>query len=519
MQATSQQDAIAFLMTPSTHGGAPIERIDTHSAIVLLAGTRAMKVKRDVRFDYLDFSTLERRRKACEAEVRINRRTAPGIYRGVGCVTREADGALAINGAGTPVEWFVDMVRFDQEALLDRHAGRRALDLALMRPLGLAIARFHLSAEARSDHGGEAGMRWVVDGNAEGFADQGRGILDPAIAADVTARCREALDRHAALLDARRADGLVRQCHGDLHLRNIVLLDGRPALFDAIEFNDEIACVDVLYDLSFLLMDLWRRELPRHANQVFNSYLAETGDLAGLPLLPFFLACRAAVRAKTSATAARVQPDAARRVELETLARSYLTMARDLLRPTPPQLVAIGGFSGSGKSTLALSLAPSVGPVPGAIVIRSDEVRKLLCGVAPVERLDAGGYSSDVTARVYRTLAERADAALRGGHTVIVDAVFARPADRHAIEAVASAAGVPFTGLWLDAPEAVLAARTSHRHLDASDADARIVRQQVQGGTGALGWRRIDAASGPDAVLAEVTNLLTNFSAAASATP
>jgi aminoglycoside phosphotransferase family enzyme/predicted kinase len=503
MKSPSQQDVIAFLTTPAAHGGVPVERIDTHSAMVLLAGTRAMKLKRAVRFDYLDFSTLELRRKACEAELRINRRTAPAIYRGVGCVTLEADGRLAIDGDGVAVEWFVDMVRFDQEALLDRHAARGALDLALMRPLGSAIARFHLAAEARSDHGGEAGMRWVVDGNAEGLAEQGRGMLDPAIAADVTAGCRRELDRHGRLLDARRANGLVRQCHGDLHLRNIVLLDGQPTLFDAIEFNDEIACVDVLYDLAFLLMDLWRRGLPRHANHVFNGYLAETGDLAGLPLLPFFLACRAAVRAKTSATAARVERDAARRGELETLARTYLAMARDLLQPPAPRLVAIGGFSGSGKSTLALSLAPSTGPAPGALVIRSDEVRKALCGVAPLDRLDAGGYSEEMTARVYRTMAERARTALRAKHAVIVDAVFARPADRQAIEAVAASADVPFIGLWLDAPEPVLAARTTARRADASDADARIVHRQLAVGPGALDWRRLDASRGAGAVLAD----------------
>ena len=183
------------------------------------------------------------------------------------------------------------------------------------------------------------------------------------------------------MLERRRESGFVRQCHGDLHLRNIVLLDGRPTLFDGVEFNDEIACTDVLYDLAFLLMDLWRRRLPRHANTVWNRYLVETADFDGVSLLPLFLSCRAAVRAKTSATAAQLQHDVQRRNELEGMAREYLAMAERLLHPPHPCLVAVGGFSGSGKSTLALSLAPSVGAVPGAVVLRSDETRKRLCGV------------------------------------------------------------------------------------------------------------------------------------------
>ena len=215
--------------------------------------------------------------------------------------------------------------------------------------------------------------------------------------------------RHArALLDERRASGLVRHCHGDLHLRNIVLLEGRPTLFDGVEFNDKIACTDVLYDLAFLLMDLWRRGLSRHANAVWNRYLGDAGDLSGLSLVPLFLSCRAAVRAKTSATAARLQPDVRRHNELQALAREYLAMADRLLHPPGPCLIAIGGFSGTGKSTLALGLAPSVGAVPGAVVIRSDVIRKRLSGVSPLDRLGPEGYSSEMSERVYATVAERA---------------------------------------------------------------------------------------------------------------
>ncbi len=398
------------------------------------------------------------------------------------------------------------MNRFPQEALFDRLASVGALGVELMPPLASAIADFHRSAEHRPDHGGKAGMSWVIDGNAAGFAEFGRACLDPSAAYRVTDDSRRELERHAELLERRRQSGFVRQCHGDLHLRNIVLLDGTPTLFDGVEFNDEISCTDVLYDLAFLLMDLWRRRLPRHANTVWNRYLVETADLDGLSLLPLFLSCRAAVRAKTSATAAQLQHDAQRRSELEGTAREYLAMAEQLLHPPQPCLVAVGGFSGSGKSTLALGLAPSVGAVPGAVVLRSDETRKRLCGVPLLQRLGPEGYSPHVSERVYATVAEQAALVLRAGHSVVVDAVYARAADRRVIEQVAEAASVPFIGLWLDAPESVLIDRTAQRRSDASDADANVVRMQRAQDIGDIRWPRLDASVPAAAVLATATD-------------
>lgn len=508
MITEDQAEVIGFLASPETHGGASIERIDTHTAIVFLVGQRAYKLKRAVLFDYLDFSTSERRRALCDAEVRLNRRTAPSLYRGVVAITRESDGSLALGGAGTPVDWVVEMNRFDQEALFDRLAATGRLGVELMPPLATAIAQFHAGAERRLDHGGKAGMDWVIEGNAAGFAEYGKGCLDTFVCYRVTDDACGEIERRGALLDARRDAGFVRQCHGDLHLRNIVLLDGWPTLFDGVEFNDEIACTDVLYDLSFLLMDLWRRRLPRHANAVWNRYLAETADLEGLSLLSLFLSCRAAVRAKTSATAASFQQDVRRRGELQDLAREYLAMAHGLLHPPRPCLVAIGGLSGSGKSTLALGLAPSVGAVPGAVVFRSDEVRKRLCRVPLLERLGPEGYSSKVSEQVYATLAERARLAVVGGHSAIVDAVYARPADRQAIEQVATDASVPFVGLWLDASESILISRTTERRHDPSDADADVIRLQRAQDTGVISWHRVDAAIPAELVLQSATTYL-----------
>jgi aminoglycoside phosphotransferase family enzyme/predicted kinase len=508
MMTEDQSPVIDFLAAPSTHGGATVDRIDTHASIVFLAGDRAYKLKRAVRFDYLDFSTSERRRTLCEAEVRLNRRTAPTLYRQVLAITQQGDGSFALSGSGKPVDWLVEMNRFPQEALLDRLASTGALGMNLMPPLAAAVAGLHQSAEHRSDHGGRAGMSWVIDGNAAGFAEFGTACLDPAAASRVTDSARRELERHADTLERRRESGSVRQCHGDLHLRNIVLLDGRPTLFDGIEFNDEISCTDVLYDVAFLLMDLWRRQLPRHGNIIWNQYLAETADFDGISLLPLFLSCRAAVRAKTSATAAQLTDNGRRRHAIEGTAREYLAMAEQLLHPPAPCLVAVGGFSGSGKSTLALGLAPALGAVPGAVVLRSDEIRKRLCGVPLLQRLGPEGYSAQVSQRVYSDLAAHASLVLRAGHSVIVDAVHERAADRRAIEQIAEAASVPFVGLWLEAPEPVLVERTVHRRDDASDATPAVVRTQLSRDSGDIGWSRLDASLPVTSVLLSATGVV-----------
>jgi uncharacterized protein len=337
-----------------------------------------------------------------------------------------------------------------------------------------------------------AGMRWVVDGNAAGFSEFGAGFLDPATAERVIGETRTALVHSASLLELRRETGFVRHCHGDLHLRNIVLCDGSPTIFDGVEFNDEIACVDVLYDLAFLLMDLWRRGMPTHANTVWNGYLAKAGDLAGIGLMRPFLSCRAAIRAKTNVTALRVQAEPARAGELERAAREYLAMAERLLHPPPPCLVAIGGLSGSGKSTVARAIAPFLGAVPGAIVLRSDEIRKQMSGVPMPTRLDCAAYRSEVTSKVYEALMERAGLTLRGGFAAVVDATFLRANDREAIEAVARAAAVPFVGLWLTAPTQMMLERLQARESDASDADAEVLRSQRAQDIGAIAWRRLD---------------------------
>jgi aminoglycoside phosphotransferase family enzyme/predicted kinase len=510
-----QREVIEFLADPATHGGDAVKRIDTHASIVFLAGQRAWKLKRAVRYDYLDYSSADRRRVMCEAEVRINRRTAPMLYRGVVPVTRGADAHLELGGSGTAVDWVVEMARFDEAHLLDGMAARHELSIPLATAIGTAIAAFHASAEVRTDRGGAAGIALVIDGNEQALAGGGAGAVDPDTWRALIRDTRARLDADATLLDVRRAGGRVRQCHGDLHLRNIVMIGSSPTLFDAVEFNDDFAVVDVLYDLAFLLMDLVRRKLPLHANAVWNAYMAAAADEEGVSLMPLFLSCRAAIRAKTSASAATLAATPAERARLEGVAREYAALARTLLRPSAPCVIAIGGLSGSGKSTLAAALAGHLGAPPGALVIRSDVIRKRLAGVDPTVRLDAARYASDMTARVYRELIERTVAAARAGTVAVADATFLEPEQRRAIEQAAHDARAPFVGIWLDAPEACLVDRVSKRRGDASDADVSVVRHQIGRSPGAINWARLDTSGGADAVTGEALAIVRRLAAEA----
>ena len=509
----AQDEVVAFLASPAAHGGeARIERIDTHISRIFLAGERALKLKRAVRFPegapILDFTTVEARRAACEAEVAVNRRTAPALYLGTAPVLRDAAGALRLGRPGAAVEdardWVVVMCRFDQEALLDAMARRGALDAAVLDDLADAVARFHEDAERTPDYGGAGAMGAVVSGTTGDLRRFAPAILEAAAVDALAAALDEALAANGALLDARRAAGFVRHCHGDLHLRNICLLDGKPTPFDAIEFNPAIANIDVLYDLAFLLMDLAHRGMEAAANAVLNRYLAHEGDYGGLAALPLFLALRAAIRAQIAATRAEEGGDG----EAAEEARAYLALAQRFLALAPPVLVAVGGLSGSGKSLIARALAPALGRAPGAVVLRSDVIRKRLMGAAPEARLGADAYADEVTGRVYREIAERAGAVLASGFSAVADAVHARAAERRAIEDVAAAHGAPFHGLWLDAPEAVRIERVSGRGRDASDADAGIARRQSSFALGDIGWSRIDASAPPDDVAASCRRAL-----------
>jgi uncharacterized protein len=493
--AKAQEDVLAFLADPATYGGGleKVRRIDTHAASVFLAGDRALKIKRAVRFRFLDFSTREKRQRACAAEIEVNRRLAPELYRGVVAITRETDGRLAIGGNGEPVEWAVDMARFDENRTLDHLANEIDDDLA--DALGRAVAGAHETAPVVDAEAWIKALGSYIDEHVEAFREHPN-IFPAADIAMLAEKSRAHYQRIVPLLRERGKCGLIRRIHGDLHLGNIALIDCRPVLFDAIEFSDVIASGDVLYDLAFLLMDLVERKLPQAANIVLNRYLAATRrdeDLDALAALPFFLSMRAAIRAKV--TAARMErAETAERDKIATSARSYFDFALRAIAPPPPRLIAIGGLSGTGKTRLARALAPHIAPMPGAVVVRSDIERKMLFGAGETEKLPAAAYTPEVTARVYGAIADKARHIIAAGHSAIVDAVFAAAQERDALAAAAKAAKVPLQGLFLIADLATRIARVGRRTKDASDADAVVVEAQENYQLGALTWPKIDAS-------------------------
>jgi uncharacterized protein len=501
---TGQDAAIAFLASPASYDepdSTTVERIDTHGAVVFLVGARAYKLKRAVAFSYLDFSTAAKREAACRAELVLNRRTAPELYLAVRSVRRRADGSLGFDGDGEILDWVVVMRQFDQKQLFDRLAERGALTEPMVAELSLGVAEFHRSAEVVPDRGGSAAMRAQIASDEENLLLGVPAIFERAACEALVASWREALARNGVSLDARRRDGKVRRCHGDLHLRNICLWQGKPTLFDCIEFNESIACIDVLYDLAFLLMDLRHRGLDRFANLVLNTYLDAADETDGLAALPLFLSLRAAIRAHTGVAAAGTQTDAEKSRHEIAAAQSYFAMAQALLRPDPPRLVAIGGLSGTGKSTIARALAPGLGAAPGARLLHTDAIRKRLFGVALHERLPPEAYASEVGARVYAQQRDAAAVVLRTGHSAIVDAVFARPEERAAVTATARASGASFTGLWLAAPAEVLRARVARRKGDMSDATVEILETQLDYALGTVDWRIVDASGTPEECL------------------
>ncbi|WP_244559617.1 MULTISPECIES: AAA family ATPase [unclassified Azospirillum] len=502
--ARDQARALDLLARNETHGLPPdgrVERIDTHAASVFLAGDRAYKLKRAVTFPFFDYSSLSQRLSACEAEVALNRRTAPTLYLGVGGLVADGAGGFRlvadapVGPDGGPADGVLDYVitmrRFPQEMLLDRMAAEGRLTPAIMRRLAEGIAQFHEAAEPRPMAPGAEEMTDLVETNAREMHRHGlfeRGRVEALLRQSLAV-----LGSQAELINRRRDAGYIRHCHGDLHLCNIVLLDGEPVPFDCVEFGDRIAVTDTLYDLAFLLMDLEHRRLRSLANILFNRYLELTGDLAGLSLLPLFMSVRAAIRAHLTAAALAGQADAVKAQGLRAEAQSYLELASRLLSPPAAQLVAIGGLSGTGKSTLARVLAPGIGPAPGAVILRSDVLRKKLAGCDELQPLPKEFYGPAHTDRTYAELAGQAGLVLDGRHAVICDAVYAKPEQRQTLESVARAAGAPFTGLWLVADQAIQVDRVRRRRDDASDADADIVRRQAAYDLGDMRWEVIPA--------------------------
>ena len=487
---TAQQPVVDFLAS-GAWADEPPEHIVTHLSHVFLATERVLKLKRARTLPFVDFSTLEARHHTCKREITVNAPFAAPLYRGVRAITREAEG-LAIDGDGAVVDYAVEMRRFQPEHQFDRMVDDGAVGPELTDALGDAIARMHAAvpavpvddAAARTDNVRGQVVADLADALGPGpLADRVEGWSRAAQAA---------IGEHAGLLDRRGRHGFVRRCHGDLHLSNICLWDGRPMPFDAIEFDEAMATIDVLYDFAFTLVGLGERGRFDLATRCLSRTLELTRDYSGLALMPLFLSQRAMVRALTRALKGI---DAA----------PHVAQAERLMAGPPTTgMIAIGGLSGTGKTTIARALAPE----SGAVVIRSDTVRKRLAGVGDTDKLPASAYTDAMRTAVYRRMLVDARRALRAGWPVILDATFMEPEWRAEAEAEAATAGASFAGVWLDAPVSTLGARVSTRTGDASDADADVVRAQTRAHIGPLTWPKVDARDTPDAVAAAATEAI-----------
>jgi hypothetical protein len=488
------QAATAALLRRITGAAEPIE---THISAVFVGPEAALKLKKAVSLGFLDFTSLAAREHFARREFALNAPHAPGLYRDVLPVRREADGALDLGHAkdGTPgevVDWVLRMAPVPAADFLDAVAARGELDPSLLDSLADAVAAMHGALPPISGTDAPAAMRAILEGNSR--AAHAAGLEGAALG--TLAEATEAwVRRLGPLLAARAAEGRVRRCHGDLHLGNLCLWQGRPTPFDALEFDEALATIDTGYDLAFLLMDLDHAVGQGAANRVLNRYLARTGDAGLAVALPLWLSLRALIRAHVEAARGGAAGHDPRRDP-----GAYLARAAAYLAPPPARIVAIGGLQGTGKSTLARALAPGLGAAPGALVLRSDEIRKRRHGVAPERTLGEDAYTAAASAAVFGELFAQASAVAAGGHAVIADASFLDAGDRAGIAAAAAAAGVPFTGLWLTAPLPVLRDRIAARRGDASDANVAVLEAAAARHAGAPppeGWVALDAAGDP----------------------
>lgn len=433
------------------------------------------KLRKAVKLTFVDFTPLAERERTARREFELNAPGAPGMYLDVVPVTRTESG-LELDGPGTPVDWVVRMVRVPKPDFLDAVAEAGGLTPQLLDALGDTVAAMH-QRQPRSDQDPVASLSRTLAGNRTSGHHAGlpAGRLEAWYAA-----ARAEFDRLSAWLAARGKAGFVRRTHGDLHLRNMCLWQGKPVAFDALEFSETMATIDLGYDLAFLLMDLDILAGRAAANRVLNRYVARTGDVALLAGLPLFLSMRALVRAHVTCHGGGDW-------------HGYLDYAEAALAPYPCSVVGIGGLPGTGKSTLARGLAPSLGRPPGALILRSDEIRKRLAGVAPEQRLSKSAYTRKVSDAVKAQLFAGVAQAAQAGHAVIADMTFMDLADRAALRIAAG--DTLCLGVWLQAPLAVLEARVAARIGDASDADLGVLRQAAAADPGPGDWTPIDTTA------------------------
>jgi aminoglycoside phosphotransferase family enzyme/predicted kinase len=480
---------ISSMLKPEVydHPAKNIELIETHISWVILTGDFAYKIKKPVDFGFLDFSTLEKRHNFCKQELALNRKLAPAIYLDVVAITGTAD-KPRLSGSGPVFEYAVKMAQFPQSAQLDNKLAAGKLKLEHMDAIAHMVADFHQTtdvADETMDYGNKDAVYQPVEENFKQINEH----LDTG---DYTNKLtslsqwsKSELIKQQTVFTQRKADGFIRQCHGDMHLRNLVWLGNKPMAFDCIEFNPTLSWIDVISEVAFLIMDLQHRLQHQLANRFLNSYLEVTGDYAGLSVLPYYLCYRALVRAKVAAL--RLEQKSITKKEKEQILtefETYLELATAYAQRQKARLIIMRGLSASGKSTVSQQLLETL----GAIRIRSDVERKRLFGIDSTNNLtsdktqseiDSGIYSAQASLQTYIKLAELASEIIRAGYSVVVDAAFLKHEQREPFQLLANNLAVSYTILEVTAPAEVLRQRISKRKNDISDADLAVLEHQL----------------------------------------
>ncbi len=464
------------------HPVGDIELIETHISWVVLTGDYAYKIKKPVNFGFLDFSTLDKRQKYCEQELYLNRRLAPDIYLDVVSISGSAQNPV-ISNEKDAFEYAVKMTQFPQSAQLDNMLQARKLGSDHINAIAQMVAAFHqITAVANddTDYGEPDKLFKPVQENFELIGESLKTSAYEAKLEELKKWSESEFARLKSIFTQRKRHGFIRECHGDMHLRNLVWLDGKALAFDCIEFNDNLRWIDVISEIAFLMMDLQDRGEDQLANGFLNAYLEITGDYEGLSVLPFYLCYRAMVRAKVDAL--RLQqisgnPKMADLAEFD----SYMELAMRYTKITAPKLIIMRGLSASGKSTVSQQILENT----GAIRIRSDVERKRLFDISLDEKakapnaVDEGIYSSDSSEQTYEKLLELASTVLDAGNTVLVDAAFLKHQQREPFKKLAKSRGVTFIILEVTAPFDILRQRILDRKKDVSDADISVLEHQV----------------------------------------
>ena len=466
------------------HSVKHVELIETHISWVLLTGVFAYKIKKPVNFGFLDFSTLEKRRICCEQELRLNRRLAPRLYLDVVTITGDA-GSPVVSGDGEVIEYAVKMREFPQSSQLDHMLGTGKLTKEHMDMFAEMVANFHQSCEVADDSMTYGNCAAVCQPVAENFSQINQHMAAAQyneILGQLQQWSRAESEKLNSIFDKRKHDGFVRECHGDMHLRNLIWLENEPAAFDCIEFNASLRWIDVISEVAFLVMDLHDRKQFELANRFINTYLELTGDYAGMQLMRFYLGYRALVRAKVGVL--RLEQTTlghAERKQSKDEFESYLKLASSYTIKARPKLIIMRGMSASGKSTVSQSLVDSL----GALRIRSDVERKRLYKISATAHagsgIDAGIYTQQSSQKTDEKLNELSVLILNAGYSVIVDAAFLRHEQRVQFQLLAERLAVPYFIVETRAPAAVLRERIMKRKHDVSDADLAVLEHQLAG--------------------------------------